>query len=162
MAFAKTVAPDPLAKLSAERAALAQELATVNRTIAAPADNDVDALERALQRSAALQLRLGAVDALIARERDALAAAERERQARERAALVAQADGALAALVPAILEARSAALAAQALYQQAGEALIAPGQTLADGLEQALAATWPGRFMRGRTINGENTFTDRG
>lgn len=143
-----------LGALEAERGRLAQELQRLEATIGAPEGADVDAIEAAMTRQAAVKLRLGGVDRLIAAARERLAAQELERKRTEAARLVDAADQRMTAVREALERAHAEAVAAADLYQQAGALTggVPPqaGTLATRGITETLVRGWPTVY----SING--------
>jgi hypothetical protein len=136
-----------LGALEAERGRQAQELQRLEATIGAPEGADVDALEAALNRRAAVTLRMGAVDRLIGAERARLEAVELQRKRTEAARLTDAATERMTAVREALERAHEEATAAAALFDQAGaltgDVPVQASATAARGCTDALVRLWP-------------------
>lgn len=140
-----------LEALRSERAGIDAELRAIAQTLQ-DGDATVDALEAALTRRGALELRAKALDAKIAAEQARLAQEERERKRQEAAALKQDAEALMRKVVDALLELQPLAeqhMATVSRMQALGGPFAAAdrrGETLWRTINGLLQELEPGRF----------------
>lgn len=152
-----------LQTLEKERGALAQELAGI-AALLADGQANVNALEAALTRKAALEQRAKAVDARLQGERAKLAQAEAEKRKQEAERLKAEAGALMAQAADALLDVlplcaqHGAAMAKVAALTGASAGMDRRGANLHATINSALQMLQPGRFY---PIDAAGTLADR-